>query len=272
MRIYLDCLPCFVRQALEAVRMATDDLTIHERVMREVLRKASEIRFDLSPPAMGQQIHRLIREASGNRDPYSAIKRESNRFALALFPRWRTLVAASSDPFAAAVRLAIAGNILDFGVEQDVDLREVAEQLERCAGNDLAGSDLEALREAVAQAQSILYIGDNAGEVVLDRLLIEHMPIEKVIFAVRGRAVINDATREDAEEVGLTDLVEVIDSGSDAPGTILELCSAEFREHFARAELVIAKGQGNYETLSGVGREVFFLLKSSLMLHCCFES
>jgi len=262
MRTFLDCLVCFVRQSLEAVRMTTDDPEIHERVMRRVLLETSRLRFDESPAAMGATIHRIIREVTGEDDPYRRIKRESNRLALALYPRLRARVKSSDDPFATALRFAVAANVIDFGVSHDVDLQEIAGRIEEAADAGLDEAEIEALRRAVEAADDILYIGDNAGEIALDRLFIEQMPAEKVTFAVRGRPVINDATREDAEAVGLADRVEVIDNGDDAPGTILERCSAQFRRRFEAASLVIAKGQGNYETLSDVGREIFFILKA----------
>ena len=111
------------------------------------------------------------------------------------------------------------------------------------------------------EAKDILYLGDNAGEIVFDRLFIEQMPHEKVTYVVRGEPIINDVTIEDAREVDMFDLVDVIDNGSDAPGTILETCSHEFQQRFASSDLVIAKGQGNYETLSDVNKRIFFLLQ-----------
>jgi uncharacterized protein with ATP-grasp and redox domains len=119
-----------------------------------------------------------------------------------------------------------------------------------------------ALRRAVAGADRILYLCDNAGEIVFDRLLIEVLPSEKITAVVRGTPVINDATLEDARATGLTEVVRVMDNGSDAPGTLLETCSPAFRDCFAAADLIIAKGQGNFETLSETrGKRIFFLLK-----------
>ena len=119
-----------------------------------------------------------------------------------------------------------------------------------------------------------LYLADNAGEIVFDRLLIERLPAEKVTLAVRGGAVLNDATLIDAENTGITELVEVIRNGSDAPGTILEDCSEEFKRCFAAADLIVAKGQGNYESLSHFKKKIYFLLtvKCSVVaqdLKCC---
>jgi uncharacterized protein with ATP-grasp and redox domains len=121
---------------------------------------------------------------------------------------------------------------------------------------------VEAFRNAVSQAERILYLTDNAGEIVLDRLLIEQLPTEQVTVAVKGAPVINDATMEDALLAGLPRIVEVIDNGSDAPGTILEACSQAFRERFEDADLIVSKGQGNYETLSDSDKNIFFILKA----------
>jgi len=159
-----------------------------------------------------------------------------------------------------AVRLAIAGNVIDLGVKSNLNESQIHEAIETCLTEPLEG-DLKQFAAAITGATRILYLTDNAGEIVLDRLLIEQLPREKVTVAVRGTPVINDATRTDAETAGITGLVPVIDNGSDAPGTILEDCSGVFRRHFAEADLIIAKGQGNYETLREVPRPLYFLLR-----------
>jgi len=262
MKTFLDCLPCFLGQALGACRMATDDAAVHDRVLRRVLRRASEFSFERSPPEMGADIHRIIREETGDADPYRRAKARFNEFALGLLPELRERVAAASDPFAAAARMSIAGNVIDFALGADLEEEKVARTIEDALQHPLAVDHLELLRSAVDGASSILFLGDNTGEIVFDRLLLEQMPRERVTFVVRGAPVINDATLEDAEAVGLTDLVEVVSNGSDVPGTLLEDCSADLQERFRRADLVISKGQGNYETLSGASREVFHLLKA----------
>jgi len=261
MRSYLDCIPCFLRQALESARMATQDEAVHEQVLREALRAVARSDMRQSPPAMGQRIHRLIRGLTGKCDPYRRIKERFNGLALELHPKLKARVERSGDPIEAAVRLAIAGNIMDCGVNNDLDETHVRQAVENALAEPLNG-DTTALVAAIAAAEDILYLADNAGEIVFDRLLIEQMPRQKVTVAVRGGAVINDATVDDARRAGLFQLVEVIDNGSDAPGTILEDCSADFRQRFSEAGLVIAKGQGNYETLSEVDKDIFFMLKA----------
>ena len=262
MRIYLDCISCFVRQALDAARFATDDERIHEQVVREVLKLAGELDMSQSPPAIGQQIHRLIRKLVDKDDPYHKIKRRFNSLALKLYPELRKQIVSSDDRLETAIRLAIAGNIIDFGVNSSVDESDIRKGITESLNTDFDNMQLESFRDAVEQAEEIFYLADNAGEIIFDRLLIEQLPYEKVTVVVKGMPVINDATMEDAELAGLPKIVEVIDNGSDAPGTILENCSQNFRNRFENADLIIAKGQGNYETLSNVSKNIFFVLKA----------
>jgi len=262
MRIFLDCIPCFVRQALDSARLATDDEQIHEKVVREVLRLAADLDMSQSPPVIGQQIHRLIRKLIGNTDPYRELKQRFNRLALELCAELEERVRTSEDPLETAVRLAIAGNIIDLGVKTSIKESDVEKIIRDCLTADFDSRQVEEFRNAVSRAEKILYLADNAGEIVFDRLLIEQLPCEKVTVVVKGNPVINDATIEDADVAGLTRIVEVIDNGSDAPGTILESCSQAFRNRFAESDLVIAKGQGNYETLSDVDKNIFFILKA----------
>lgn len=261
MRTYFDCIPCFVRQALDAVRFVSDDKALQEKTLREVLQRLSSMDLRESPPAMGRDIHRIIRRITGSEDPYYEVKQRFNRFAVEKYPDLKTVVKRSSDPFETALRLAIAGNIIDFGVGDKIDARKVEKAIEHSLTASLEG-DSVAFRGAVEAAESILYIADNAGEIGFDRLLIEELPRNKVTLSVKKRPVINDATIEDAQIVGLTDIVEVIDNGTDIPGTILEECSDAFRKRFNEVDLVIAKGQGNYETLSEVDKGIYFLLKA----------
>jgi len=262
MKIYLDCIPCFIRQSLDAARHATDDVNIHEKVVRGVIDLANNLDMSQSPPVIGQKIHRLIRKLVGIDDPYYGVKQRFNNAALKLYSQMRHLIIESEDPLETAVRLAIAGNIIDFGVKSQLEETELVETIEQCLCGDLAHMQLRSFIREVNEAANILYLTDNAGEIVFDRLLIEQLPYERITVAVKGSAVINDATMEDAVLAGLPKIVEVIDNGSDAPGTILQSCSRSFLDYFAKADLVIAKGQGNYETLSDVNKNIFFILKA----------
>jgi uncharacterized protein with ATP-grasp and redox domains len=260
-RTYFECIPCFVHQALRAVRYVTDDEAIQEQVLRETLRAAAEMDLRRSPPAMAQQIHRIIRRLTGAPDPYRAAKEHFNQVALAMYPKLAAEVDASDRPLETAVRFAIAGNVIDLGTQMGLDEAAVHEAVAHARHAPLR-ADLTELASRAVVAEQILYLADNAGELVFDRLLIEQLGREKITVAVKGSPILNDATREDAEAAGLMGFVAVIDNGSDAPGTLLGDCSNAFRARFAEADLVVAKGQGNYETLSRAPRDVFFILKA----------
>ena len=261
MNIHLDCIPCFLRQALEAVRRTTGDTEAHERMLRDVLAMTAEMDLAECPPMVGQRIHRRLRELTGNPDPYAEIKAQFNRAALDMLPELAARVEAAHDPLLAAAQLAIAGNIIDLGPNGQFTEEEARRVMLDLAAQPVAG-DLEPFREAVNAAGNILYLADNAGEIVFDRPLITQLDPKRVTVAVRGAPTINDATRSDAEAAGLTELAEVIDNGSDAPGTILSDCSAAFRQRFRSADCIIAKGQGNFETLSEEPANLFFLFKA----------
>jgi hypothetical protein len=264
MRTYLDCIPCLVRGTVDAVRRITSDEDICETVLRGVLELSARMDFSQPPPVMGQAVHRLIRKATGNSDPYRQVKEQLNRMALELYPELRRRVLESPDRLETALRVAAAGNVIDLAVKSSIEESDVRSALEASLDASLDPAAVSQLRRAASAARRILYIGDNAGEIVLDRLLVEQLGAGKVVFAVRGAPTINDATRVDAETSGMAAMVEIVDSGSDAPGTILADCSAKFRHEFEAADLVLAKGQGNYETLRGrAGRSgVFFLLRA----------
>jgi len=261
LKIGLECIPCFVRQAFEAVSLVTNDQKVRERILRQVLARLSRISFDNTPPYIARDIHRIVKLLSGDSDPYLEIKKDSNTLALKLMPSLKELIESSANPFETAVRLAIAGNIIDCGQGGHVNEEQIKKTISQCLDQPVSKDAINELKEEIEKASSILYLGDNAGEVFFDRLLIEELQGYPVIFAVRGAPTINDALRDDARMADLHKLVAVVDNGSDVPGTILEECSEEFKRLFFEADLVIGKGQGNYETLSDEQKRIFFLLK-----------
>ncbi len=260
MRSSLDCIPCFVSQALNVARLATNDPQAHERVLREVLGRASQVDLTQTPARFGSGMHRLVRKLTGKRDPYLTIKQESNRLALAMLPAWRERLQAAENPRLTAVKLAIAANIIDFGIKGDLTAEQIPAALESSFAAPLIG-DVDAFFAAAHSASDILFLADNAGEIVFDRLLIELLPHEKMTVVVKGGPAINDALRADATVAGLDGLVAVTDTGSDGAGIVLESSSPEFQEQFARASLIIAKGQANFESLDGCGKDIYFLFK-----------
>jgi len=245
---------------LEAARLASVDPVVHEQIMREVLHWAEEMDLNQSPPVMAQRIHRRLREITGIDDPYLAAKNRQNCIAIELLPTLRAEIQSSASPLMTAARIAIAGNMIDMGVNGNVTEVDVQQEVRRALSEPFCGEQ-EQFRRAIAKARSILYLADNAGEIAFDRLLIEQISPERVTLVVRGAPVLNDATLVDAQAVGLDEIVEIIDNGTDAPGTLLDDCSEEFRRRFAEADLIIAKGQGNFESLNYQPGNLFFLFK-----------
>ena len=201
----------------------------------------------------------MVRDTLGTDDPYREAKRRDNDRVIALLPALRERVESSSDPLLAAVRLAAAGNAIDLAVRSTVDLdRAIEKGLEESEGM----VDYPLLKKRLARGGDVLYLGDNAGEIVFDRLVVEQLGGlgARVTFAVRGRPILNDATEDNAAYVGMDDVAEVISSGSDGPGTTLHGCRPEFLDAFRRASLILSKGQGNFEGLSDEPAPLFFLL------------
>ncbi len=209
-------------------------------------------------PDFSRDMYRILRGYSGIDDPYKEEKHISNLQALELVPKLEEIIRQSADPFVTAIRLAIAGNVIDFAVHQSFDLEAT---IGKALTDPFAADHTEELKSAVKKASSILYLGDNAGEIVFDKLFIRTMNHKNVTFAVRGMPIINDATLEDAHFTGMHEVARVISNEYDAPSTLPEKSGREFREHFRKADLIISKGQGNLEGLyKSDDKRIFFIL------------
>lgn len=258
MKSYLDCIPCFFHQALRIGRMATDDEKKIKELLDEVGIMLKDIPLESTPPETGRLIQRKIREIIGNTDPYKDIKDQSTENSLRLYPALRKEVEKSSDRLLTAVRIAIAGNVIDMGPNKSFSIAEDVDEILR---RDFGICDYDKFRHYLSRNDEILYIGDNAGESVFDKVLIEEME-RSVTYVVRGMPVINDVTYEDAIHAGLDKVATILSSGTDAPGAVLKTCGAEFLELYGKSSFIISKGQGNYESLSEERHPIFFLLKA----------
>jgi hypothetical protein len=268
MKTYLDCIPCFFKQALEAARMAGAGERIQKRVLNELARILPKFPLTSCPPEMGRIIYGLVKRITKKDDPYLEIKEKSNKLALNIYGKLKRKINRCPDRLLMAVKLAVAGNIIDYGVKNSLNVgselaRILDEENKAIKRENKATFAYAKFRHALNRAGTILYLADNAGETVFDRILIEEIKRidsdKRIIYAVKERPVINDALVEDAYACGIDKLAEVISSGSEAPGTILSLCSTEFLTIYRKAGMVISKGQGNFEALSGTKRQVFFL-------------
>jgi len=262
MKLNLDCIPCFQRQALQAVRFISDDEKLHERVLREVAKKLLESNWDLTPPELAHQIHSIVKRITNENDPYKKVKRESNDLVLKMYPELKETVNKSRDPLRTAVRLAIAGNIIDFGVPHEFNLEETIREVLK---KKFAIDDYKKLQEKLKDAETLLFFVDNAGEIGLDKLLVETFletkKLEKIDFVVKGGPIINDATLEDAVYMGLDGLPnsEFLTISNGEVGTGPARSSQTVKRWIREHDLVISKGQGNYEGLSE-HNGLFFML------------
>ncbi len=264
MRTYLDCIPCFLRLTLEQGRLLTGDEIVHRELMNEAVKLVPGFSLGLTPPRMVKEMQEIIKRRFPDSDPYKKVKDQSNRRAMELYPMLKEKVARSKDRLLTAVELAIAGNVIDYAAKNNLNVEHEIQTI--LAGSFTAEQksvfEYDLFREELAEAKTILYLADNAGEIVFDRVLIEEIcDVRKVIIAVRDKPILNDAVMEDAVFCGVDKIVHVISSGVDSPGAVLEYCSDEFLKIFKAADMVISKGQGNYEALSEASRKVYFLFK-----------
>lgn len=259
MRTEPECAACFMRGSLETARLLNLSSDLKQRFVSEASALVDRHDPASSPAALGQQVQRCLRTIAGP-DPYAAIKATSNALAWRLLPSIASRVASDQDPFEAALRYAIAGNCIDFGKGHGIGEPEVLATLERLAAIRLDAALVDRIRRLCEAARRIVFLADNAGEIIFDRLLLERLPTKRVTVIVRGSPVVNDATMADAAEARVQEFGHVIDSGSDAPGTIVTDLTRPAWTAIAEADLVIAKGQGNYESLEPSSRDHVHLL------------
>jgi len=252
------CFFCFVK-AFEKLLLKADIPSARKKEFTDSMVKMYlENKDNFTTPLFARDLHALLREYTGNADPYKSGKKEYNDLALSMVPQVEKIINESADKKRTALKAAIAGNIIDFAIGDSFD---VDSALNHALTIEPAIDHSDALLKAIDKASSILYLGDNAGEIVFDRLFLSTIDHPNVTYVVRGGPVINDVTTEDAEYTGINKVANVISSGFDAPSTVPELSSPLLREMFRDTDLIISKGQGNLEGLIGYNDiRIFFLL------------
>lgn len=213
--------------------------------------------MNTTPPEIGMLVYKAIYSTADMEDPFKTIKKQCTTQLMSRYIEFKNAIQQTDDPLYTALRYACLGNAIDLGANPNFD---IGRDLEPLFSKDFDVCHYDKFKETLDNASNILYIADNAGETVFDRLLIEQFKIP-VKYAVRSQPIINDAVYEDAKNAGIDEVAEIITSGCDAPGTILELCSKRFIEIFNESDMIISKGQGNYETLSDQDHPIFFILK-----------
>ncbi len=252
-------MPCYLKQALSAAREVTDDPEEQLKVLKAVAQEAPYYSLEATPAENSTYALWIVNKVLKCVDPFRRKKKIYNQLALEAYERLKEIVDTSENRLRTAVKIAAAGNIVDLGILGEVDVEAA---LAEALASDFAIDDLSEFEKALSSARRVLYLGDNAGEIVFDRILIEEFRDKDVIFAVKEAPILNDATLEDARAVGMDKVAGIISNGSPMIGTNLQTCSAEFQREFWAADLIISKGQGNFETLDGVEAPLFFILRA----------
>jgi uncharacterized protein with ATP-grasp and redox domains len=262
MLVQFDCYKCLFNQVVEMARSSSDDNRERRKMLKRFISQIVEHADDFTPPEMASVFYETYCRETGIPDPFAHEKEKSTEIARQLYDELAETVAASKDPFAMALRFAIGGNVIDFGANPNFKLSEIVGAIRETAALPVDENALEKLRHAAANAGNILYMLDNCGEAVIDRLLIEQIGIHKITLGVRGKPILNDVTRAELAASGLADL-PVIDTGDRTPGVSMRFSSPEFLQKLHSADLIIAKGQGNFESLGDVvlDNDIFFLFR-----------
>jgi len=266
MKATFDCIPCLIRQAIETTRVSATDEQLRKQVINETLKHLQNVDVQhLSPPELGRQILDIIYRMTGNKDPYREIKFKLNTFFLEQYSNFKRLVYLNEDPVLLSAKLAVSGNILDFDSKNEMERIQII--IDKTHKQQFTINHYSDFLNDLTHAKNVLYLTDNAGEIVFDKLFIEVLkrfyPEREHNFTVvvRGAPVINDATLEDARLINLHKVAAVIDNGDRAPATILNYVSEKMKRYYDKADLVISKGQGNFETLHEENKLIYFMLK-----------
>jgi len=275
MKLQPECVSCLIAQVKTISEMLNLAQPKKVAVLQETMNYLDSANYDgCTPESMGE-LWEILMTYMGETDPYAAIKSLCNREAMKMIPSTQNKILLAKDPLDVALKYAIAGNLIDYGLEKPVSIEEQNAQIDAIARTSFVIDDSALLRQALGQAKTLLYLGDNAGEIVFDKLLIQHLLSAytnlTVSFAVKGTAVLNDVTRNDALEIGMGECARIIENGDGSPGTVLPRTNEAFRQEFAEADVVLSKGQGNFESLGGVSKENLFFLFTAKCGTVCNE-
>jgi uncharacterized protein with ATP-grasp and redox domains len=273
MKVSLDCMECNIKQLIKISNFVNASEAQQITASKKLFKMLSEVDFNKSNPEIMGESWKIIVDIYGNDNPYKEIKSFYNNLLLEVYDDIRSIIKESDNPFLTALKIAVIGNIIDFGARHTFSKEEVIKRIKNHQEMSFKKDDSKKFEQSILNAKTILYIGDNCGEIVLDKLFIETLCFlnkeVKVYFGVRGGAILNDVTVEDFNEVKMGEVATCVSSENAVPGTILKDSSKVFNDLFYNADVVIAKGQGNFESLSEVKRNGLYLL---LMSKCNYVS
>ncbi|MBU0600116.1 DUF89 family protein [bacterium] len=258
----IECIPCIISQVIRGVKLVTHNIALQKEVLNEVMKYLSSIPFSVFVPSKATtQAHRIVKRVLNCYDPYRSVKDEYQKKGWDLFPYLESLIEDTKDPFEACVKLAIAGNSIDFGLGDNFNLKKI---INEALSKEFIIFEYESLRKNLISAEKILYIADNAGEFVFDWLLIKELHDKEVKLVVKSNPILNDITYEEVKELKLKN-VEII-PGTSSIGFPLDEVDEELKRLFFSSDLIISKGQGNFETLIDIKAPIYFLFQVKCQL------
>ena len=259
------CIPCIINQCITTLNLTGCGEKLKRKTIKKLLEKLSVIDYAMPPAYNSDFAYIIAREVTGVKDPYYDLKKQYNRLALEIYPRLKEIVRSSKDKVYTAAKIAVEGNVIDLGINinkgKPLDFNKILEDIKNVP---FSVDDYKELKKSLDKSKDILYLSDNAGEIVFDRVFIEELISlnKNVVLSVKSGPIINDVTVEDVRETGLDKLVRVIETGNDRVGVNFKSASDEFLKEFKEADIIIAKGQGNFETLDDIYANTFFILKA----------
>lgn len=264
MKLHIECIPCLLDQCIKVSKLLKLNTETANKMMKDVLIDLGTKDFKNSPPFLSKSLWKVMSKYAGTYDIYKDIKEYYNKELIQMENEIKTIIKNSSNKLYTALKVAISGNIIDFGAKVEFNKNDILKKVREINKHELTIDNSTLLFDKLKDSNTLLYLGDNCGEIVFDKIFIEELkknyPNLKIYFAIRGNPVLNDITIIDAEMVGMNEIVEVISNGDSAPGTIINDCSDEFRKIFFDSSVIISKGQGNYETLFETEKENIFFL------------
>ncbi len=262
MNTYPECLSCLLKQTIQTVKFAKAKKVTQKKIIKEIEKKFLPfVNLKLSPPEISRNMHIKIKELLKNDDPYKNVKTKYNKIALSLYPSLKSKIKKSNNKFLTAVKIAIAGNVIDFGVQLAFDIKKDVDDI---LNKKFAIFDFEKFKNKLKKVKDILYLADNTGEIIFDKIFIEYLIKtykSNIIYAVKEKPILNDATIKDAKWAEIDKFAQIMSCGADSPGTVLKYCNKEFLKIFKNSKLIISKGQGNFEALDRIKKPIFFLFK-----------
>jgi len=265
LKTYFECIPCIINQAIITLELCGSSRDLRKKVISCLLKELENIDYSLSPSENTDVAYELVSKYTGIIDPYLDMKKEHNETALKLYPELEKMLNLASDRLHMAAKIAISGNIIDMGISSnhdgDMDFKQILKNIKELP---LAIDDFTDFYINLKECKNILYMADNAGEIVFDKIFISELAAagKNITVSVKSGPIINDANIDDALQAGIGKIAKVVETGHSRIGNPTGYMSDEFAKIFKSANLIICKGQGNFETLSGVEKNIIFLLKA----------